>query len=116
MVDILNTLPQVFQNSAPLNTSNSLSTPGGLTTVNLRGLFSARWCWSTGVGHTADANTGNPNPAPNLDQIPVSLIERVDVVTGGAPRSTARRDAGVVNHNARTSKACRSTHNTIQPA
>ena len=53
MVDILIPLPQVFQNSATdfSNTSNSLSTPGGLTTVNLRGLvFSARWCWSTDVG------------------------------------------------------------------
>src|SRR5262245_46881597 len=40
MVDILNAQPQVFQNSATdfSNTSNSLSTPGGLTTVNLRGL------------------------------------------------------------------------------
>src|SRR5262245_11265332 len=40
MADLLNTLPQVFVNSATdfSNTSNSLSTPGGLTTVNLRGL------------------------------------------------------------------------------
>src|SRR5262245_24035249 len=39
VVEILNQLPQVIQNSAVdfSNTSNSLSTPGGLTTVNLRG-------------------------------------------------------------------------------
>jgi outer membrane receptor for ferrienterochelin and colicin len=34
-----------------------------------------------GVG---DANTGNPNPAPDLDQIPPQLVQRIDVVTGGA--------------------------------
>jgi outer membrane receptor protein involved in Fe transport len=67
--------------------------------VNLRGLGrSARWCSSTAAVGTADANTGNLNPAPNLDQIPVALIERVDVVTGGASRGL-RSDAiaGVVN-------------------
>jgi outer membrane receptor protein involved in Fe transport len=88
MVDILNTLPQVFQNSATdfSNTSNSLSTPGGLTTVNLRGIGVQRTLVLVDGRRlgTADANTGNPNPAPNLDQIPVPLIERVDVVTGGA--------------------------------
>ena len=102
MVDILNTLPQVFQNSATdfSNTSNSLSTPGGLTTVNLRGLGVQRTLVLVDGRRlgTADANTGNPNPAPNLDQIPVALIERVDVVTGGASAVYGSDAiAGVVN-------------------
>ncbi len=102
MVDILNTLPQVFQNSATdfSNTSNSLSTPGGLTTVNLRGLGVQRTLVLVDGRRlgTADANTGNPNPAPNLDQIPVGLIERVDVVTGGASAVYGSDAiAGVVN-------------------
>jgi outer membrane receptor protein involved in Fe transport len=102
MVDILNTLPQVFQNSATdfSNTSNSLSTPGGLTTVNLRGLGPQRTLVLVDGRRlgSADANTGNPNPAPNLDQIPVAMIERVDVVTGGASAVYGSDAiAGVVN-------------------
>ena len=102
MVDILNAQPQVFQNSATdfSNTSNSLSTPGGLTTVNLRGLGVQRTLVLVNGRRlgTADANTGNPNPAPNLDQIPVALIERVDVVTGGASAVYGSDAiAGVVN-------------------
>ena len=102
MVDVLNTLPQVFQNSATdfSNTSNSLSTPGGLTTVNLRGLAPQRTLVLVDGRRLgpADANTGNPNPAPNLDQIPVAMIERVDVVTGGASAVYGSDAiAGVVN-------------------
>jgi iron complex outermembrane recepter protein len=102
MSDVLNTLPQVFQNSATdfSNTSNSLSTPGGLTTVNLRGLAPQRTLVLVDGRRlgSADANTGNPNPAPNLDQIPVQMIERVDVVTGGASAVYGSDAiAGVVN-------------------
>jgi outer membrane receptor protein involved in Fe transport len=102
VVDLLNTLPQLYQNSATdfSNTSNPLSGPGGLTTANLRGLGPQRTLVLVdgrrlGVG---DANTGNPNPAPDLDQIPPQLIRRVDVVTGGAS-ATYGSDAvaGVVN-------------------
>ena len=48
-----------------------------------------------GIG---DPNTGNPNPAPDLDQIPTALIDRVEIVTGGAS-ATYGSDAiaGVVN-------------------
>jgi hypothetical protein len=34
-----------------------------------------------GVG---DPNTSNPNPAPDLEEIPAALLERIEVVTGGA--------------------------------
>jgi hypothetical protein len=45
-----------------------------------------------------DPNTGNLNPAPDLDQVPLPMIERVDVLTGGAS-ATYGSDAvaGVVN-------------------
>ncbi|MEP7242797.1 MAG: TonB-dependent receptor [Gammaproteobacteria bacterium] len=102
VIDLLNQLPQNFQNIATdfSNTSNSLSTPGGFTTANLRGLGPQRTLVLVDGRRlgTADANTGNPNPAPDLDQIPVALISRVDVVTGGAS-ATYGSDAiaGVVN-------------------
>ena len=45
-----------------------------------------------------DPNTSNPTPAPDLDQIPLAMVERVEVLTGGAS-TTYGSDAvaGVVN-------------------
>jgi len=60
---------------------------------------SAHWCSSTGGAWALrDAKHANPNPAADLDQIPTDLIERVDVVTGGAS-ATYGSDAiaGVIN-------------------
>jgi iron complex outermembrane recepter protein len=99
---LLNDLPQVFQNSLTdfSSTSNPLASPGGMSTVNLRGLGPQRTLVLVngrrlGVG---DANTGNPNPAPDINQIPTQLIERVDVVTGGASAIYGSDAvAGVVN-------------------
>jgi outer membrane receptor protein involved in Fe transport len=86
--DVFNNLPQNFQNNKSdfSNTTNPLSGPGGITTANLRGLGPQRTLVLVngrrlGIG---DPNTGNTNPAPDLDQIPASLVERVEVVTGGA--------------------------------
>lgn len=85
---LINTLPQNFQNSVAdfSNTTNPLTSAGGLTTADLRGLGPQRTLVLVdgrrlGVG---DASTLNPNPAPDLDQIPAPLVERIDVVTGGA--------------------------------
>jgi iron complex outermembrane recepter protein len=102
VVEVLNALPQVIQNSAVdfSNTSNSLSTPGGMTTVNLRGIGPQRTLVLVDGRRlgSADANTGNPNPSANLDQIPMALVERVDVVTGGASAVYGSDAiAGVVN-------------------
>ncbi len=101
-IDILTQLPQVTGLSdvdiGP--TSDALSGPGGVATVDLRGLGPQRTLVLVngrrlGVG---DPNTGNPNPAPDINQIPSQLIDRVDVLTGGAS-STYGSDAvgGVVN-------------------
>ncbi|HXQ16926.1 MAG TPA: TonB-dependent receptor [Caulobacteraceae bacterium] len=102
VIDLLNTLPQNFQNNAAdfSNTTNPLTAPGGVSTADLRGLGPQRTLVLVngrrlGIG---DPNTGDPNPAPDLDQIPVSLIDHVEVLTGGAS-ATYGSDAvaGVVN-------------------
>jgi iron complex outermembrane receptor protein len=101
-VDFLNQLPQIQQNSqtALSSTSNPLSGPGGVATVDLRGLGQTRTLVlmdgrRLGIG---DPNTGNPNPSPDINQIPSQLIDRVEVLTGGAS-ATYGSDAiaGVVN-------------------
>jgi len=102
VTDLINMLPQNFINSAVDfgNTSNSLSTPGGIATVDLRGLGPQRTLVLVDGKRlgTGDPNTSNPNPAPDLDQIPAALIERIDVVTGGASAVYGSDAiAGVVN-------------------
>jgi iron complex outermembrane receptor protein len=82
------------------NNSNPLGEAGGIATADLRGLGPQRTLVLVdgkrlGPG---DPNTANPNVASDLDQIPAALIERIDVVTGGAS-ATYGSDAiaGVVN-------------------
>src|SRR5579862_7641811 len=85
--DITNSLPQVFagQGSSITNGSN------GTATVNLRGLGSSR----TLV--LIDGRRSQPTPA-DLNFIPTALVERVDVLTGGASATYgADAIAGVVN-------------------
>lgn len=102
VIDLINQLPQNFQNAAVdfSNTSSGLSTPGGIATADLRGIGPQRTLVlingrRLGIG---DPNTANPNPAPDLDQIPAALIERIDVVTGGASAVYGSDAlAGVVN-------------------
>ncbi len=99
---LMNTLPQNFQGAATdfSNNTNPLTAAGGVTTADLRGLGPQRTLVLVdgrrlGPG---DPNTLNPNPAPDLDQIPVSLVERVDIVTGGASAVYGSDAiAGVVN-------------------
>ncbi len=102
VVDLLNDMPQTFVSNTSdfTNANNPLSTPGGVTTVDLRGLGPTRTLVLVngrrlGLG---DPNTGNPSAAPDLDQIPTTLVERVEVLTGGAS-ATYGSDAvaGVVN-------------------
>jgi outer membrane receptor protein involved in Fe transport len=101
--DILFQLPQNFNNSLGQdfsNTTSGLSSAGGLSTADLRGLGPQRTLVLVngrrlGAG---DANTIIQAPAPNLDQIPSALVERVEVVTGGASAVYGSDAiAGVVN-------------------
>jgi iron complex outermembrane recepter protein len=102
ITDVVNQLPQniIGANADFGNTSNPGTSTGGFTTVDLRGLGPQRTLVLVngrrlGAG---DPSTANQNVAPDIDQIPVALIERVDVVTGGAS-ATYGSDAiaGVVN-------------------
>jgi outer membrane receptor protein involved in Fe transport len=90
--DLLNDLPQIFGS----NTSNESNGATGTATIDLRGLTPARTLVLTnghrmGFGDVFEL-------APDINQIPAALIERVEVLTGGAS-STYGSDAvaGVVN-------------------
>jgi iron complex outermembrane recepter protein len=101
-VDIVSALPQMVTTSATDfgNHSNPNAIAGGFATADLRGLRPQRTLVlingrRLGVG---DPSTNNPTPAPDLDQIPVALVERVEVLTGGASATYgADAVAGVVN-------------------
>jgi iron complex outermembrane recepter protein len=102
VTDFINQLPQNFINAGSDfgNNSNPLTSAGGIATADLRGLGPQRTLVLVDgkrLGN-GDPNTLNPNPAADLDQIPAAMIERVDVVTGGAS-ATYGSDAiaGVVN-------------------
>jgi len=100
--DVMLQLPQNFNNSFTdfNNRTSGLTTAGGIATADLRGLGPQRTLVLVNGRRlgAADPNTANPNPAADLDQIPTALIERIDVVTGGAS-SVYGSDAiaGVVN-------------------
>jgi outer membrane receptor protein involved in Fe transport len=103
LTDMLNLLPQVNSNSLGEdlgNRTSGLTSAGGVSTADLRGL---------GPSHTLvlvdgrRLGAGSPQtviqaPAPDIDQIPSALIERVEVVTGGASAVYGSDAiAGVVN-------------------
>ncbi len=101
--DILNQLPQIFTNDLGQDLGNGtsgLTTAGGVATADLRGLGPGRTLVLVdgrrlGVG---SPNTAISQPAPDLDQIPAGLVERVEVVTGGASAVYGSDAvAGVVN-------------------
>lgn len=91
--DLLYRLPQITNDS-------STSSVAGIATANLRGLGPKRTLVLVngrrlGIG---DATTGNASSAADLQQVPSELVERVDVVTGGASAAYGSDAvAGVVN-------------------
>jgi outer membrane receptor protein involved in Fe transport len=94
--DLINSLPQAFaaQGSNVSNNSN------GIATVNLRGLGSSR---TLVLIDGKRLQAGNPTSAigpvaADLNFIPTALVQRVDVLTGGASAVYgADAVAGVVN-------------------
>ncbi len=102
ITDVLNQLPQniIGSNADFGNQSSPLTSTGGFSTVDLRGLGPQRTLVLVNGRRlgTGDPSTSNQDVAPDIDQIPSPLIERVDVVTGGAS-ATYGSDAiaGVVN-------------------
>jgi iron complex outermembrane recepter protein len=94
--DLLNNLPQVFADQGS-NISNGST---GTATVNLRGLGAQRTLVLINGRRLmpGDPTTLNGNFLPDLNQIPVALVDRVDVLTGGASAVYgADAVAGVVN-------------------
>ena len=101
--DIISQLPQIFTNDLGQDLGNGtsgLTTAGGVATADLRGLGPGRTLVlidgrRLGVG---SPNTAITQPAPDLDQIPAGLVDRVEVVTGGASAAYGSDAiAGVVN-------------------
>jgi len=91
--DILNNLPMVFagQNSTVSNGSD------GTATVDLRGLGAVRTLVLVNGRRLGPGGDGGTNVS-DINQIPTELIERVDVLTGGASSVYgADAVAGVVN-------------------
>ncbi len=91
--DVLNNLPQVFaaQGSTVSNGSN------GTATVNLRNLGSKRTLVLVN-GRRLGPGTSTGSNASDLNQVPYSLVQQVDILTGGASSVYgADAVAGVVN-------------------
>ena len=95
--DLLNNLPQVVAE----NSSGQSISSAGNATVSLRGLGSPRTMVQINgrrMSPGAALNAPSASGSPDIDQIPASLIERVDVLTGGASAVYgADAVAGVVN-------------------
>src|SRR5687768_13515492 len=103
ITDVLNNLPQINSNSLGQDLGNrtaGLTSAGGVATANLRGLGPNR---TLVLVDGRRLGAGSPQtviqaPAPDIDQIPAALIERVEVVTGGASAVYGSDAiAGVVN-------------------
>src|ERR1700760_2559180 len=92
--DITNSLPQVFagQGSSITNGQN------GTATVNLRGLGSNRTLVLIDNRRLMPGDPGSTSAAADLNFVPAALVERIDVLTGGASATYgADAVAGVVN-------------------
>src|SRR5215813_2215509 len=93
--DLINNLPQAFADFGG-NISNGAT---GAATVNLRNLGSQRTLVLVNSRRLMPGDpTQNGAASPDLNQIPTALIERVEVLTGGASAVYgADAVAGVVN-------------------
>ena len=103
LADLLTQLPQNFNNALGQDLGNGtsgLTTAGGVSTADLRGLGPNR---TLVLVDGRRLGQGSPytfiqSPAPDLDQIPAGLVDRIEVVTGGASAAYGSDAiAGVVN-------------------
>ncbi|MEI9964877.1 MAG: Plug domain-containing protein [Caulobacteraceae bacterium] len=99
-IDALNQLPQVSVGNGLNNTPNPLSSSGGFTTIDLRNLGTVRTLVLEDGKRLMPGDPTLGGEAPDLDTIPTALIDRVDLVTGGASAVYGSDAiAGVVKHN-----------------
>lgn len=100
IADVLNQIPS-FQATNTPNTSGVTSRTGGVVTANLRNLNSNNATGATRTLVLVDGRRFVPsdtNGIVDLKQIPTLLIDRVEVVTGGASAAWGSDAvAGVVN-------------------
>jgi len=79
--DLLNQLPQVMADFGAMDSNGAT----GEATVSLYGLGAARTLVLVNGRRLMPGDpTQNGNAAPDLNQVPSALVERVDVLTGGA--------------------------------
>src|SRR6266404_235918 len=103
VTDIVNLLPQNFNNALGQdygNGTSGLTTAGGVATADLRGLGPNRTLVLVDGRRLGQGSpyTAIQSPAPDLDQIPAGLVDRVEVVTGGASAAYGSDAiAGVIN-------------------
>jgi outer membrane receptor protein involved in Fe transport len=92
--DVINELPQVFA-AQGANVSNGAN---GTATVNLRGLGSNRTLVLINGRRLGPGDPGSTSFAADINMVPTALVERVELLTGGAS-SVYGADAvgGVVN-------------------
>ena len=92
--DITNALPQVFAGQGSSITNGAT----GTATVNLRGLGSTRTLVLIDSRRLSPGDPAQVQAAADLNFVPAALVERVDVLTGGASATYgADAVAGVVN-------------------
>ena len=97
-IDALNQLPQVSVGNGLNNTPNPLSGSGGFTTIDLRNLGTVRTLVLEDGKRLMPGDPTLGGEAADLDTIPAALIDRVDLVTGGASAVYGSDAlAGVVN-------------------
>jgi outer membrane receptor protein involved in Fe transport len=92
--DLLNNMPQVFAGQGGTYSNGAT----GTATVDLRGLGPARTMVLVNGRRMVSGSPRIGGESPDLNQIPASLIERVEVLTGGASAVYGSDAvAGVVN-------------------
>jgi outer membrane receptor protein involved in Fe transport len=78
--DLINQLPQAFATQ----TSNVSNGSTGTATIDLRNLGSTRTLVLVDGRRLPAGSPGSGGSAPDINQIPSALVERVEVATGGA--------------------------------
>ncbi|MDR0779575.1 MAG: TonB-dependent receptor, partial [Pseudomonadales bacterium] len=95
ITESLSSLPQFFSNTSPRNANGSLGTFTGTSNINMRNLGANRTLVLLDGARVVPADRTS---TVNTDMFPTALLQRVDVVTGGATAAYgADALAGVTN-------------------